>query len=67
MDYSEEIDLEVSQRTVNLDPITIELIKLSERIKIFAKLRNLINQKDYENDEVASAILGWAYERMAED
>lgn len=67
MDYFEEINQEVLQRTANLDPTTIEVIKLSERIKIFEKLRNLIGEKDYENDEIAAAILGWAYERLSED
>lgn len=67
MDYYDEISLEVSQRTADLDPTTVDIIRLSERIKIFEKLRKLINEKDYENDEIATAILGWAYERLSED
>jgi hypothetical protein len=67
MDYFDEISLEVSQRTADLDPMTVDIIRLSERIKIFEKLRTLINEKDYDNDEIATAILGWAYERLAED
>lgn len=67
MDYFDEISLEVSQRTADIDPMTVDIIRLSERIKIFEKLRKLINEKDYNNDETATAILGWAYERLAED
>lgn len=67
MDYSDEIDLELERLASDLDPMAIEIIRLSERIKIFEKLRKLISEKDYYNDEVASAILGWAYERLAED
>lgn len=67
MDYYDEINNEISRQTANIDPLVIDLIKLSERIRIFEKLRKLINQKDYENDEIATTILGWAYERLAED
>lgn len=67
MNYYDEIMLEIKNLTTEIDQSTIELIKLSERIKIFEKLRNLIHEKDYENDATAAAILGWAYERISED
>ena len=38
----------------------------AERIKIFAKFRELIDQKTKENDQTAENILGWAYEKLAE-
>lgn len=37
------------------------------RILVFSRLRNLIMEKDLINDEIATAILGWAYERLADD
>lgn len=67
MDYFDEVSNEVSELTADINPDVVELIRLHERIKIFTKLRNLIAEKDYLNDEIASAILGWAYERMSED
>lgn len=67
MDYYDEINMEISRLITTIDPKTIDLIRLSERVKIFEKLRKLINEKDYNNDEIATAILGWAYERLAED
>lgn len=38
-----------------------------QRIIFFAKLRDLIMEKETINDTTASAILGWAYERLADD
>jgi hypothetical protein len=37
-----------------------------QRIIFFAKLRELILEKDMNNDLVAAAVLGWAYERLAD-
>ena len=66
MDNPNEIDYDISEHTADLDPMIIEMIKLSERVKIFSKLRNLIYEKEYDNDDVASSVLGWAYEKLAE-
>ena len=66
MDNPNEIDYDISEYTADLDPMIIEMIKLSERVKIFSKLRNLIYEKEYDNDDVASSVLGWAYEKLAE-
>ena len=38
-----------------------------QRIIFFAKLRHLIAEKDMANDEIAATVLGWAYERLADD
>ena len=43
-----------------------EIDKSDPRYIFFAKLRELIMEKDLEHDEVAVAVLGWAYERLAE-
>jgi hypothetical protein len=66
MDSPDEIDYDISKHTANIDPMVIEMIRLSERIKVFSKLRNLIYQKQYEHDEVAANVLGWAYEKLSD-
>lgn len=66
MDNPNEIDFDISKATAEVDPMLVEMIKLSERIKIFSKLRNLIYEKEYDNDEVAAHVLGWAYEKLSD-
>lgn len=66
MDYSDEIDKDFNDNTSELDPMTIEIIKLSERAKIFAKLRRLIQEKQDNGDSFAEGVLGWAYEQLAD-
>jgi hypothetical protein len=66
MDNPNEIDMDISKSIDGIDPMTVELIKMSERIKIFSKLRNLIYEKQYENDHIAADTLGWAYEKLAD-
>jgi hypothetical protein len=66
MDNPNEIDMDISKSIDGIDPMTVELIKMSERIKIFSKLRNLIYEKQYEKDNDAADLLGWAYERLAD-
>jgi hypothetical protein len=66
MDNPNEIDFNISSSTLDIDPMTIEIIRMSERIKIFSKLRNLIYEKQYEKDNTAADILGWAYEKLAD-
>jgi hypothetical protein len=66
MDNPNEIDMDISKSIDGIDPMTVELIRMSERIKIFSKLRNLIYEKQYEHDNDAADLLGWAYERLAD-
>jgi hypothetical protein len=66
VDNPNEIDMDISKSIDGIDPITVELIRMSERIKIFSKLRNLIYEKQYEHDDVAASVLGWSYEKLAE-
>jgi len=66
MDNPNEISMDISKNIDGIDPMTVELIRMSERVKIFSKLRNLIYEKQYENDQTAADILGWAYERLAD-
>jgi hypothetical protein len=65
MDSPNEVDLDISKQTNGIDPMIIETIRMSERIKIFSKLRNLIHENQYENDHVAADVLGWAYDRLS--
>lgn len=62
---------DVEERVIELyrkiEDIHAELYSLGsaeERIEIFEKLRELISQKEQENDLVAAAVLGWAYEEL---
>jgi hypothetical protein len=66
MDNPDEIDYDISRYTAEIDPMVVEIIKMSERVKIFSKLRNLIYEKQYENDHIAADTLGWAYEKLAD-
>lgn len=66
MDYPNEVNYDISNYTNGIDPMTIEMIKLSERIKIFTKLRNLIHEKQHEQDYLAADILGWSYDKLAD-
>jgi hypothetical protein len=66
MDNPNEIDYDISKATAEIDPMLVEMIKLSERVKIFSKLRNLIYEREYEKDQDAANLLGWAYEKLAD-
>jgi hypothetical protein len=66
MDNPNKIDMDISKNIDGIDPMTVELIRMSERIKIFSKLRNLIYEKQYERDDIAADTLGWAYEKLAD-
>jgi hypothetical protein len=66
MDNPNEIDYDINKHTSEIDPMIVEMIRLSERVKIFSKLRNLIYEKEYNRDEVAAHVLGWAYEKLAD-
>ena len=43
-----------------------EIDQSDPRYIFFAKLRELILQKQIENDDIAADVLGWAYEKLAE-
>jgi hypothetical protein len=46
--------------------MVVVMIRRAERVRIFSKLRNLIYEKQYENDDIAANVLGWAYEKLAD-
>jgi hypothetical protein len=66
MDNPNEIDYDISIYTDGIDTNIVNVIRMSERIKIFTKMRNLIHEKQYENDQIAADVLGWAYEKLAD-
>jgi hypothetical protein len=66
MDHPNEVDYDISKYTADLDPMVVETIRMSERVKIFSKLRNLIYEKQYDHDDIAASVLGWAYEKLAD-
>lgn len=70
MDNLEEVEARVAELYQKSEDLNAELYTLgatAERLEIFEKLRSLIEQKDSEHDDIASNVLGWAYERLAED
>jgi transcription termination factor NusB len=70
METLEEIQDAIDEILADSDDYVLELLALSEqaeRIKFFIKLRELIEEKQHENDDVAASVLGWAYERLADD
>lgn len=66
MDNPNEIDYDISKYTAKIDPVTLQMIRMSERVRLFSKLRSLIHEKQYERDHDAANTLGWAYERLGD-
>lgn len=69
MDSVEDIETKVAELFQKSEDLNAELYTLgamAERLEFFAKLRDLIAEKDESNDNLATAVLGWAYERLAE-
>jgi transcription termination factor NusB len=60
-DAIDEILAETEDDVVEL----LALTEMAERIKFFSKLRDLISEKEQSNDDVAAAVLGWAYEELS--
>lgn len=67
MEDIQDIEDRVDELYRKIDDIHIELYALGgseERMEIFARLRELIKEKEQANDDVAAAVLGWAYEEL---
>jgi hypothetical protein len=65
----EEIQIEIDKLVNYLGPRGEELFLLAialERIEIFKNLRMLIQQKEALNDEVAAAVLAWAWKALSD-
>jgi hypothetical protein len=68
MENIQDIEGRVDQLYSKIDDINAELYSLGgeeERFEIFERLRELISQKEQENDLISAAVLGWAYEELA--
>jgi regulator of replication initiation timing len=67
MENIQDIEGRVDELYQRIDDIHAELYSLGgseERIEIFERLRELISEKEQANDDVAAAVLGWAYEEL---
>ena len=63
-----DFDYQYKMMMERLDGITSEIYTIGameERASITAFIQDLILEKDMEQDYVASAVLGWALERMS--
>ncbi len=70
METIEEIQDAIDEILAETEDNVVELLTLTEmaeRIRFFTKLRELISEKEQANDEVAANVLGWAYERLADE
>ena len=60
-DAIDEILAETEDNVVEL----LALTEMAERIKFFSSLRELISEKEQDNDDIAASVLGWAYEKLS--
>jgi hypothetical protein len=70
MDNLEDVEARVADLYQKVEDLNAELYTLgatAERLEFFSKLRSLIEEKDQQHDDFASGVLGWAYERLADD
>lgn len=65
----EEIQREIDRLVNRLGPASEELFCYAialERIRIFQNLQTLIQQKDSANDQIATEVLSWAWQVLAD-
>ena len=65
----EEIQKEIDKLVTFLGLPGEELFSLAialERIRIFQNLQTLIQQKDSANDKIATEVLAWAWQALAD-
>lgn len=67
MSQLDELDYDLEQAITrsDIDEI-IEISTLQERVRIFENLSNLIKDKDLAGDTIASEVLTWAWEQLAD-
>ncbi len=68
MSYLEELEQDLAtlrkSNNFNID----EMMRISatqERVKIFNRLRDMIQEKDTNNDQIAASVLAWAWEELS--
>ncbi len=68
MSYLDELQEDIDQIRNSTDTNIDELMRLSaiqERVKIFNQLRDMIQEKDTNNDHIAADVLAWAWDRLS--
>jgi hypothetical protein len=68
MSYLDELQQDIDQIRNSADMNIDELMRLSaiqERVKIFNQLRDMIQEKDTNNDTIAADVLAWAWDRLS--
>lgn len=68
MSYLDELQHDIDQIRKSADLNIDELMRLSaiqERVIIFNRLRDLIQEKDTSNDAIAASVLAWAWEELS--
>jgi hypothetical protein len=64
-EIEEQLIILRNKTEINVDDL-MRLSALQERIRLFEKLRWLIQQKDSTNDIVAAEVLSWAWQQLAD-
>lgn len=68
-DYLDELNRDVERVISRMNGAAHDLVLMGaeiERIEIFEHLRSLIAEKDLAGDTIATEVLSWAYERLAD-
>lgn len=63
-EIEEQINNLKKKADLNIDELML-LSAFQERVKLFEKLRWLIQQKDSSNDIVAAEVLSWAWKELS--
>lgn len=63
-EIEEQINKLKKKADLNIDELML-LSAFQERVKLFEKLRWLIQQKDSSNDIVAAEVLSWAWKELS--
>lgn len=70
MDLKQQLEEDISYVINRMYGASADLVEMGsqlQRIKFFNTLRCLIGEKEADNDELAVAVLDWAYQRLADD
>ena len=58
------MELLISKSDIDVQAL-IDLSASQERVRIFEKLVELIQEKDSNNDDIAVEVLSWAWQRLS--
>lgn len=70
MDLQQQLTEDISYVINRMYGASTDLVEMGsqlQRIKFFDALRCLIAEKESDNDELAVAVLDWAYQRLADN